>query len=144
MFLDHALEGGANVANVMYGKGRQAFVEGLSWASGTFKVVGVTAGYVFSAAHNFLSDVTAGNRVFTTAALSGKTEPAGVLDAADVLQSAVSGSTVVALILYHDTGVEATSELIAYYDTGTNLPFPPNTGDVQILWDNGANKVLAI
>lgn len=132
----------------MYDKGRQAFAEGLSWATGTFKVVGVAAAYVPNlSTDSFLADIPTGptNRIFTTAALSAKSEPAGVLDAADLTQAAVGGAVdCQAIVIFHDTGVEATSELIAYIDTGTNLPFSPNAGDVQIQWDNGLNKILKL
>lgn len=134
------------MANALYDRGRQAFAEGLAWNTAVFKVVCVSAAYVVNlATHNYLSDVPAGNRIFTTAALSGKTEPAGVLGASNITQAAVGGSTPgAALILFHDTGTESTSELIAYYDTGTNLPFTPNSGDVQIQWDAGPNKILKL
>ena len=47
-------------------------------------------------------------------------------------------------MLYRDTGVEATSALIAYIDTATGLPITPNGGDIIVNWDNGANKIFRL
>jgi hypothetical protein len=56
----------------------------------------------------------------------------------------VTGATVEALVLYKDTGTEATSPLILYLDTATGLPFTPNSGDVTISWDNGNSRIFKI
>jgi hypothetical protein len=40
-----------------------------------------------------------------------------------------------ALVIYKDTGSSATSPLIAYIDTGTNLPASPNGGDITIQYN---------
>ena len=34
--------------------------------------------------------------------------------------------------------------VIAYIDTGTNIPIVPNGGDVTVAWDNGANKIFTL
>ena len=34
--------------------------------------------------------------------------------------------------------------LIAYIDTGTNLPITPNGGDVTVAWDSGANRIFTL
>jgi hypothetical protein len=34
--------------------------------------------------------------------------------------------------------------LIAWIDTGTNIPVVPNGGDVNITWDSGANKIFKL
>jgi hypothetical protein len=40
------------------------------------------------------------------------------------------------LILFKDTGTEATSILIAIYDTFTSgMPLTPNGGDVTVQWN---------
>jgi hypothetical protein len=83
-------------------------------------------------------------RAATSGALTGKTVTAGVADAVDVTFTAVSGATVEAIVLYADSGTEATSRLIAYIDTATGLPLTPNGGDVTVAWDNGANKIFKL
>ena len=38
----------------------------------------------------------------------------------------------------------STSQLVAYIDTATGLPVTPNGGNIQIVWDTGANKIFAL
>ena len=67
--------------------------------------------------------------------LASKTNVLGVCDAADVTFSAVSGDVSEAVVVYRDSGVAGTSELIAYIDTATGLPVTPNGGDITITWN---------
>jgi len=60
---------------------------------------------------------------------------AGVFDAADTVFTALTGDQVESLILFKDTGVEATSKLVAFWDTATGLPLTPNGGDVTVAWN---------
>jgi hypothetical protein len=111
--------------------------------SDNLKVVLVDAAdYTFSAAHDFLDDIAAGARVATSGNLANKTVTAGVFDADDITLSAVTGDPSEALVIYKDTGTEATSSLICYLDTGTGLPVTPNGGDITIAWSSGANKIF--
>jgi len=66
------------------------------------------------------------------------------MDAADVTYTAVTGDPSEAVVVYKDTGVEGTSQLIAYIDTATGLPVTPNGGDITIQWDNGINKIFKL
>lgn len=60
----------------------------------------------------------------------------GVFDAADTVFTALTGDQVERLILFKDTGTEATSILIAIYDTFTSgMPLTPNGGDVTVQWN---------
>ena len=131
------------MANALYDKGREGFLDGsIDWDTDTIKAVLVDgADYVVNlATHANLSDVAAIGRVATSAALASKTVAAGVADAADVVLSAVTGDQSEIIVIYKDTGVEATSRLIAYIDTATGLPVLPNGGNITIAWDNGANR----
>lgn len=135
------------MANALYGLGRQAFLDGdIDWAANNIKVILIdVADYTVSIdTHDFLDDVAAAARVATSGNLAGKTSTLGVADANDVVLSAVSGDQSEALIIYQDTGVEATSRLIAYIDTATGLPITPNGGDITIAWDSGANKIFKL
>lgn len=108
----------------------------------TIKVVAVGSGYTFSQAHQFLSDLGA-NTIGSAVALSGKTVGAGIFGASTTTLSAVpNGSTVVALVLYKDTGAAGTSPLIAFFDTASGLPFTGNGGDVQLVWDPGNFRIF--
>lgn len=134
------------MANFLYDKAREAFLKGdLDWLTQTFKVVGVSSGYTpTQASDDFLADITAGNRLFTSDALANKTATAGVADADNVTVLAVDtgGVDIDALVIIRDSGAEATSELVAYIDSGTGLPLPTNGGDVTINWHaNGIFKL---
>lgn len=132
--------------NSLYDKGRQAYLEGtLAVLTDTIKACLVGAGYVPNlATHQFLSDL--GANVFgTPQTLTGKTSTAGVFDANDVTFTAVAtGPTITYIALYKDTGVPGTSPLIGLIDTATNMPLPANGGDIQVQWDNGANKIFKL
>lgn len=133
------------MANLIFDSAREAFLNGqINWTSDDFRVILLSSGYTFSAAHDFLNDVLAGNRVATSASLTSKTTTAGVADAADVTFTAVTGSQVTQFVIYRHTGTESTSHLVAYFDTATNLPITPNGGDITIQWDNGANKIFKL
>ncbi len=140
--------GGADpLANVLYDKGRQGFLSGdIDWDADNIKVILIdSADYTVDLAlHDFLDDVPAGARVAISGNLTSKTTTDGVADAADVTFSSVSGDVSEALIIYQDTGAEATSRLIAYFDTATGLPVTPNGGDIDIAWDSGANKIFKL
>ena len=58
--------------------------------------------------------------------------------------TSVSGPSIEAIVIYKDTGSEATSPLIAYIDTATGLPITPNGGDIIVTWDNGANRIFKV
>lgn len=133
------------MANALYDKGREGFLDGtIDWDTDDIKVCLVDTGTytVDLATHEDLADLS--GIVATSGNLASKTVTAGVADAADVTFSAVSGSSVEALVIYQDTGVAATSRLIAYIDTGTGLPVTPNGGDITIQWDSGANKIFKL
>ncbi len=135
------------MANALYDKGRQGFLDGsIDWDTQNIKVVLVdNADYTVNlATDNALDDIAAGGRVATSSNLTSKTVTDGVADAADVTFSAVSGDVSESLVIYYDSGVESTSLLIAYIDTATNLPVTPNGGDITIAWDNGANKIFKL
>lgn len=136
------------MANALYGRGRAAFANaGIAWLTDNIKCVLVdNALYTVAIdTHEFLSDVAVGARISTSANLGTKDNTLGVLDAADVVFTApAAGTSCEALILYKDTGVAATSALIAYIDTATGLPVTTNGADITIAWSNGASKILKL
>jgi len=137
------------MANALYDGGREAFLTGaVNWEADTIKVALVRGYTVNTATHVYLSDVTGaggGTIVATSAALSSKTPTAGVADAADFTWSAVgTGAACPYIVIYKDTGVAATSRLIAYIDTATGLPVTPNGGDITVTWDNGVNRIFKL
>lgn len=122
------------MANVWYQEGVEAFSKKLlDWEGDDFRVLLVTSGYTFSQSHTFLSDVPGGNRV-AVEALTNKVASNGGLSADPTVFNALTGSAVHALIVYQHTGTEGTSRLCLYIDTGTNVSFTPNSGNVTINW----------
>lgn len=135
------------MASVVYASAKAKFLTaGLNLATLNIKAVLVdTAQYTFSAAHDFLDDVPSGARVATSGNLASKTTTGGVFDAADVTFTAVTGATVEAVIIYNDTGTASTSDLIAFIDSASSgLPFTPNGGDCQLVFDGGASRIFAL
>lgn len=125
------------MANFIYDKAKEAVWSGnVNWTGNTIKFVFCTSGYVANqSTDDFLDDILVGNRVATSTALTGKTNSAGTLDATDHTVTSVSGSQVTQIVLYVDSGVESTSQLLCKIDTGTNLPFTPNGSDVTVQWN---------
>lgn len=133
------------MANALYPLWKQALLEFTAnndLDGQTVKVALVTAGYTYSAAHQFYSSVSA-SVVGTPQTIGSKTFTNGVFDGADVTFTAVSGSQAVSLVVYIDTGSAATSPLVAFIDTSvTNLPVTPNGGDITITWN--ASGIFAL
>lgn len=89
-----------------------------------------------------LSDVIAGARIPAAAScpsLASKTIGSvgvGVFDAADTTFTTLTGDQAEQLLLFKNTGVDATSILIACWDTFTSgMPITPNGGDVTVQWN---------
>ena len=146
------------MANALYDPGREGFLAGeIDWDTAVIKaaLVRLTAGgaAVFTASHKFVSDLTATHTLAaTSAALGTKTVTSGVADAADITFTAVpSNANAHVLIVFQSSAVTggadvaATAQrLIAWIDTGTNLPITPNGGDVTVAWDNTTNRIFKL
>ena len=133
------------MANALYPKWKEAllqFTANNNLSSGTVKVALVTSGYTYSSSDQFYSSVSA-SAVGTPQTIGSKTFTLGVFDGADVTFTAVTGSQAVSLVLYIDTGVSATSPLVAFINASvTNLPVTPNGGDITITWN--ASGIFAL
>lgn len=128
------------MANSLAPSARQKFLDAdIDWSADTIKAVLLDSTYTYSSAHDFLDDVGGGARLATSGALGSKTSTAGVANSAAVVFTSVpGGDTVTQVWIYKDSGVEATSPLIAFYDTkadtspisvvtdGTNITLNPN------------------
>lgn len=143
------------MANAIYDLGREAFAKGqIDWTTNNIYVLPVrTSGggggpyYTFSQAHQYLSSVPNNSdcRPVTAQLLDSRTATSGVLDAANELFSSVAaGDAIQAFVIYKLVTVDADSPLLIYLDTGTNLPVTPNGGNIDIQWDDGANKIAKL
>lgn len=59
----------------------------------------------------------------------------GVFDAADTTFTSLTGDASEQLGLFKNTGTEATSIILAAWDTATGLPLTPNGGNVVVTWN---------
>ena len=134
------------MANQLFNPGREGFLDGsIDWDTNDQRVMLVKSAYIFSAAHKFLSDITAGNDNGRSAALTAKTVTDGVADAADTTLTATAAAACNALVIFQHTGVDATARLIAYIDTSTGLPFTPAASmAVSVAWNNGADRIFKL
>lgn len=135
------------MANTLYDYCRQRFLEAqINWMTDTVKVILVsTSAYTpQTAVHQYLADINVSARIAGPVTLTAKATTGGAADAADCTFTSVSGATINAIVIYKDTGTEATSPLIAYIDTATGLPITPNGGDIIVTWDNGVNKIFRV
>jgi hypothetical protein len=135
------------MANTVYPKFKEAALStGGNLLTGTLKAMLVDTGsYTYNAAHQFLSSVAAGARVGTAVTMANKSVASGVFSADNLAFSGlVSAPTIEAIVLYLDTGNEATSQLVAYIDTATGLPTASGQTSVTVTWDTGANKIFRL
>lgn len=141
------------MASAVYDKYRENCLTktGPSFSTQAIKIALVSTKYTFSAAHDFLNDITSTQLVKkSTTNLGTKTITNGVAGAANSTVASVPANTpyasaqVKAIVLYRDTGSTATSDLICYIDVATGLPFTPNGANVTIAWSTGANKIFKL
>lgn len=136
------------MANALYDLARQSFLSGspsIDWDNDDIKcsLVRSSAYTPNLGTDQFLSSVP--TRVADSSNLTGKSVTNGVADADDFTFTAVgAGAAAQYIVIWKDTGVAATSPLIALIDTATGLPVTPNGGDITIQWDGGANKIFKL
>lgn len=124
------------MANSLYTKAKQNILDKkIDFDTDTIKVVLVdSADYTIDLTnHDALDDIPVAARV-ATGTLASKTITNGVFDAADLTLPTVSGDSCEYVILYMDSGTEATSWLIFAMDTATGLPLTPTGDNVIISW----------
>ena len=145
------------MATALYDKGRNHFAFGdIIWKAAGGSTIKVTlvdaADYsVNLATHEFMNTDTVPTAAkVATATLTLIDAAAGVCDAVDPTFTAVSGDQSEALIIWKDGGGGGTSAsgttdlLIAYIDNATGLPITPNGADINLVWDNGADKIFRL
>lgn len=128
----------------LYPKAKEAFLRGeINLMTDTIKVMAVDLDdYAFSSTHEYLSSIPAAARI-GEATMSGITVTNGVFDASNtVIHSVPDGlDTFEGLVIYQDTGEDASSRLIHFID-GLNLT--PNGNNINVNWSDGAAKIFAL
>ena len=137
------------MANALYDKGREHILEGaIAWLTDNIKVCSVdeTDDVPDLANDDFLDDITAGAREFTSGNLGTKTSTDGTADAADLAPAftGASGDQFESITIYRDSGSAATSELICNIDTATGLPLTPDGGNINITWSSGSDRIFTL
>jgi len=108
------------------------------------KVQAVSAAYVYSAAHQYLSSVPAGARIGSAVTLASKSISGGAFDAADATIPAPSGDPITALVLYREGANDGASNLIAYLNGYSRFPVSPIGIDLPIVWNDDLYKIFAL
>lgn len=135
------------MVNALYDLGRESFLKGeIAWQTADIREVLVDlADYTPSlSTHQFLSSIPVIGRVATSASLTGKTTAAGVADANDPVFVGATGDQSEAIVGYVHTGVDTTARLIYFIDVATGLPVTPNTGDINHVFSNGADRIFRL
>lgn len=135
------------MVNRLYDLGRQAFLQGdIHWLTDNIKALLVNGGAYTpnTATDAALSSIPAGARTATSPNLANKSANAGVADSDDLTFPNVTGPVSSLVVIYKDTGVEATSTLICVIDTATGLPVTPNSGPIAITFDQGSSKIFRL
>lgn len=132
---------------IVYPLAVSAFLDGdLDVLSDSLRLRLMVAGYNYLPTDQYLSIVPGGTLLGSGTLLSGKSIIDGALYADDVVIAPISaGSTVVRALLYQDTGVAATSRLIALIDRKADrvpLSILTNGGGFTLTWPAG--KVLKL
>jgi hypothetical protein len=122
------------MANVIQSGAKKSMLDAIL-ALGTLKATIVdTADYTYNSSHAFIANIPSAARV-ATASLTSVTTTAGVLDAADTVFATPSGDPSEALALWVDTGNEATSPFLSFWDAGvTGLPITPEGENITVQW----------
>lgn len=135
------------MANALFDLGRGHFLDAnIDWSVDNIKLVCVDHAddTPVPATDDFFDDILAAARVAISGNFASKTSTNGVADAADMTLTSVTGDQFESIVIYKDSGTESTSNLIAFIDTATGLPFTPSGGDITVQWDNGANRIFKL
>lgn len=127
------------MANSIYAKARTAFFSGeIDLLDDDINAALVSGSYTPNLlTDEFFSTVSAfvvGTPVLLTGNAIDDTGGDAIFDADDAGFSTVTGDEIVYAVIYKDTGVEATSRLIALIDTATGLPVAPVGVNITIQW----------
>lgn len=134
------------MANSLYAKGKEKILSGsINFISDTIKVMLVKNTYPQNLATDEFISTVSPYRLNTDQTLGAKSVTGGMLDGGDVTFTAVTaGDTSEGVVIYKDTGVEATSPVLLYIDAITGFPLATNGGDITAAWDNGAYKIFSL
>jgi hypothetical protein len=143
------------MANALYPVWKQELMQATantplngSGATGVYVALVDTGIYTYNAAHVFYDALIASpDAVIGTDQEIGatKTYTNGTFDGADLTYTAVTGSTVEALVGYvKNAGANTTWRLVFYFDSSvTGLPVTPNGGNITVTWSGSGIFTLS-
>ena len=136
------------MSNFIYGKAKESLFKGeINLISNQVKILLVDNTYTpYQNTHQYVSDVLSTSIKDRSDPLQNVTVNLGILDANDISISDYPGGAFNAVIGYQVGTTDANSRLIFYVDTATGLPFTgaSSTSPVTIIWENNANKIIAL
>lgn len=91
-----------------------------------------SASYVVNQAHQYVSDIPAAAVVASANILNAAVADGSVTADNVLLDNVPAGPACEAIVIYENTGVDATSRLVTYIDTGTGLPVTPDGTDLVV------------
>lgn len=128
----------ANPTDFVYGPARFAFATaGINWLTATVKCALVSANYSALPTHSFISDIPPGALIVRSASLTGlNVNGSGVCSGViPSFESFLAVDPIAAMILYIDSGNDASSKLVYYSSTGVGFPFSAQGFDYFVGFD---------
>jgi hypothetical protein len=106
----------------------------IDWDADTIKATLVDTGdyTVNLTTHDFFDDVVATPAAEVATATITCSISGAAVDATDWAWTAVTGDQSEAVVIWKNTGANATSPVAVYYDTSTGLPVTPNGADINV------------
>lgn len=146
------------MASFWYDLGLQAFAAAaVNWGTGSggdtikFMLVQITGGGTPYTANQstdqFVTDIPSGAIAARSPAMTTKVLADGILGAADFVFSTVTFAHACgALVVYKDTGSDATSPLLMYLDSAnySGLPITPSGGNINVTLSPTGNLIASL
>lgn len=125
------------LTDLVYASARDDFADArISWPDAVVKCALIGPGYVPLLTHVFMSDVPAGSVLARSANLTNLTHTNGVCAGLiPTFESLLLTEQVMGMLLFIDTGVDATSRLVYFSSAGVGFPFFAQGFDYFIGYD---------
>lgn len=113
------------VTDLVYANARDDFAEArISWAASVVKCALIGPGYAPLLTHKFMTDIPVASILARSANLTSLANSNGVCSGViPTFNSLLLVDQVIGMLLYLDTGVDATSQLVYFSSKGVGFPF---------------------
>ena len=130
----------------LYANARTLFLtSGLNWNTGTFGALLATGGYIPNlASDQHVSDIPPVAILARQPLSSLSAASNGAAQASNATFPAVAGAPILYIVIYQNTGTDATSALVCEIDTAAGLPAFPSGTPVTVIWDTGPYKIFLL